>query len=187
MTLRLADLEAPLDDVEFPNGTKHQPVPFGPTEYKLWREAREETDSAKQDAAMLRILRACYPTATDDDFNTCTVRMFAAMIAHAMRRITTAQDAVKNDDGEGTGGVAATLAPKPSPTTDSSPNPNGNTSSRSTRKRSGKTRGASVTASPTDGPSSSGTGTTTLKNPDASTSYAVNWTTSTELPSRASA
>lgn len=149
MTLRLADLEAPLDDVEFPNGTIHQPVPFGPSEYKLWREARQSTDEAFRDEAVVKILRACYPTATEEDLSLCTPRMVAAMIAHAARKIEQVRDALKNVAG----------APKEPPaeepletTAPLSPKTNGPTSASSSRKRSAKTSGTSTTANLTASP-----------------------------------
>src|SRR5574338_966694 len=96
MTLRLLDLEAPLDDVEFPNGTKHVPVPFGAAEYKLWREIASETDAETRGRMLFTIVRACYPTATDDDIDSCTPKMLIAMAAHAGRKIDQIRDALKN-------------------------------------------------------------------------------------------
>lgn len=145
MTLRLLDLEAPLEDVEFPNGTKHQPVPFGPAEYKLWREIETETDAEKRGLAAFEIIRKCYPTATDDDLSTLTMRMVVAIIAHAARKIEQVRDALKNVDAVP---AVATPAPSdPAAITRSFPKTNGGTSSSKSRARSGKTRGTLPSAS----------------------------------------
>lgn len=185
MTLRLIDLEAPLDDVEFPNGATHVPVPFGPNEYRLWREMPTEPDAMTRGKMLLQIVTACYPKATVDDIDSCTPKMLIAMAAHAGRKIEQIRDALKNVDVAAGVETAPTTTEPPPATPPLSPKPSGSTSSRATRKRSGKTRGASTTASPTDGQSSSGTGTTTSKNPDESTPFSVNWTTSTERTSQA--
>ena len=148
MTLRLIDLEAPLDDVEFPNGATHTPVPFGPTEYRLWRDIQTETDAGKRGAMCMQIIAACYPKATADDIDSCTPKMLIAMAAHAGRKIDQIRDALKN-----VGGVelAETPPTPPPPTTPSSPKMNGNTSASNSRKRSAKTSltstGAAHTAS----------------------------------------
>lgn len=149
MTLRLTELEAPLEDVEFPGGARHQPVPFGPTEYKQWREAQASTDTAFRDAAATAILRACYPTVTDDEWACITPKMGAALIALAAGKIDMVRDALKNverpDDPEGPAASPAKLPP-------SSPSPSGSTSSRkSPRKRAGS-GGMSTTANPTASP-----------------------------------
>ena len=186
MTLRLTDLEKPLDDVEFPNGEIHKPVPFGKEEYRLWRDLQTETDAMERGRMLLKIVTACYPKATVDDIDSCTPKMLIAMAAHAGRKIEQIREALKNVDAVGTAESPPTPSNPPQAATPPlSPKPSGSTSSRATRKRSGKTRGASTTASPTDGQSSSGTGTTTSKNPDESTPFSVNWTTSTERTSQA--
>ena len=154
MTLRLMDLEAPLDDVELPNGTKHVPVPFGPKEYQLWRDLAKETDARERGRIVMQIVRACYPTVTDDDLASCTPRMWLAMAAHAGHRIEQVRDALKNVD-------AAALAeyqapPEPAQATTTPPSPrrkSGSTSSPRSPKRSAKTGGTptgpGLTASPT--------------------------------------
>jgi hypothetical protein len=150
MTLRLTDLEAPLDDVEFPNGAKHVPVPFGPTEYRLWRELPGEPDPMKRGTMLMQIVTACYPTATVDDIDSCTPTMLIAMAAHAGRKIDQIRDALKNVAGAV---AAATTEPPPKEAaTPSSPKMNGATSSRKSRARSAKTGGASTTASHTASP-----------------------------------
>jgi hypothetical protein len=150
MTLRLTDLEAPLDDVEFPNGAKHVPVPFGPTEYRLWRELPGEPDPMKRGTMLMQIVTTCYPTATADDIDSCTPTMLIAMAAHAGRKIDQIRDALKNVAGAV---AAAATEPPPAAATPSSPKTSGGTSSRSSRARSAKTRGTSpsvaLTASPT--------------------------------------
>jgi len=140
MSLRLADLEAPLDDVVFPNGAKHQPVPFGPTEYRLWRDIQTETDALKRGTMLMQIVTACYPAATPDDLDSCTPKMLIAMAAHAGRKIDQIRDALKNVNG------AAVAEAAPPTTPPSSPRTNGGTSSRNSRKRSVKTGGGSITA-----------------------------------------
>lgn len=177
MTLRLSDLEAPLDDVEFPDGSVHTPIPFGPTEYKLWRELPNEADHLVRGQKVVQILRACYPTATDDNWGTCTERMVFALIGHAARKIDMVRDALKNAVAVA---PAAEASPNPAAATPpSSPKTNGATSSRSTRKRSAKTGGASTTANPTDVPNSSGSPITASTIPGASIRFAANSTTST--------
>lgn len=147
MTLKLTDLEAPLDDVEFPNGAVRPATPFGATEYKLWRALATEQDAGQRGAMLMQIIRACYPTASDDDIDSCTPKMLIAMAAHAGRKIDQIRDALKNVD------VAAAVASQPSAapvSPPSSPTTSGNTSSPKSRKRSGKTGGMSTTApSPT--------------------------------------
>jgi hypothetical protein len=142
MTLRLTDLEAPLDDVEFPNGAKHVPVPFGPTEYRLWRELPGEPDPMKRGTMLMQIVTACYPTATVDDIDSCTPTMLIAMAAHAGRKIDKIRDALKNVAGA----VAAQESQPPLVTTPpSSRRTSGASSSRKSRARSAKTGGASIT------------------------------------------
>jgi hypothetical protein len=149
MTLRLTDLEAPLDDVEFPNGAKHVPVPFGPTEYRLWRELPGEPDPMKRGTMLMQIVTACYPTATVDDIDSCTPTMLIAMAAHAGRKIDKIRDALKNVAGA----VAAQESQPPLVTTPpSSRKTSGASSSRKSRARSAKTGGASTTASHTASP-----------------------------------
>ena len=179
--LRLADLEAPLDDVEFPDGSVHKPVPFGPTEYRLWRELQKETDSHAVGRIAMQILRACYPTATDENFDTCTSTMGLALMAHASRKIDQVRDALKNagarqEPEDPPPAIAAKIPPTTPP---SSPQTNGNTSSRRLRRKRGKTGGESTTVSPTDDPSSSGTAITTSSSTSGLQTYAASWTTST--------
>jgi hypothetical protein len=181
MTLRLIDLESPLEDVEFPNGAKHQPVPFGAKQYHQWRDIQTETDALARGTMLMQIVAACYPTATADDLESCTPKMLIAMAAHAGRKIDQIRDALKNVDAE------AVEASPPSPVpmeilpevTHSSLTTSGATSSRSTRKRSGKTGGKRTTASPTDDQSVSGSLTTISTTPNASTRFAASSTTST--------
>jgi hypothetical protein len=178
MTLRLIDLEAPLDDVEFPNGTKHQPVPFGPNEYHLWRDIQREADALARGTALMAIVAACYPTATPDDLESCTPKMLIALAAHAGRKIDQVRDALKN-----VGAVEAQEEPTPpaveTAAAPSSPRTSGATSSRKSRGRSGKTGGKSTTASPTGSPTSSGTVFITSTTPNASTHFVESSTTST--------
>jgi hypothetical protein len=178
MTLRLIDLEAPLDDVEFPNGTKHQPVPFGPKEYHLWRDIQREADALARGTALMAIVAACYPTATPDDLESCTPKMLIALAAHAGRKIDQVRDALKNVDA----GEAVTTEPPPEvveATAPSSPKTSGATSSRKSRARSGKTGGKSTTANRTGDPSTSGSVFITSTTPNASTHFVESSTTST--------
>jgi hypothetical protein len=180
MTLRLIDLEAPLDDVEFPNGAKHQPVPFGAAEYRLWRDIQTEPDAESRGMMLMQIVRACYPTAAPDDLESCTPKMLIALAAHAGRKIDQVRDALKNVGA----GEAVTTEPPPGEVRvevalRSSPKTSGATSSRKSRARSGKTGGASTTASPTGDPSTSGTVFITSTTPGVSTSYVESSTTST--------
>jgi hypothetical protein len=149
MTLRLTDLEAPLDDVEFPNGAKHVPVPFGPTEYRLWRELPSEPDPMKRGQMLMDIVMACYPTATVDDIDSCTPTMLIAMAAHAGRKIDQIRDALKNVAGAV---AAAATEPPLAAAAPSSRRTSGASSSRKSRARSGKTGGRSTTASLTASP-----------------------------------
>jgi len=142
MTLRLVDLEAPLEDVEFPDGTTHQPVPFGAAEYKLWREQEQETDIEKRGAMRIAILRACHPTATDENFLLCTPVMLLALIAHAARKIDQVRAALKNAVGR------QEEAPTP-PTPPLSPTTSGATSSPTSPRKRARTGGASTTVSRT--------------------------------------
>lgn len=97
MTLRLLDLEAPLEDVEFPNGTKHVPVPFGPPEYALWREIQEGKDTDVRWSKLVKIAKQCYPTATVWDWDSITsAKMLIALVGHAGGRIEQVRDALKN-------------------------------------------------------------------------------------------
>jgi len=178
MTLRLADLEAPLDDVEFPNGAKHVPVPFGPTEYRLWRDIQKEPDAQKRGTMCFQIITACYPAATVEDIDSCTPTMLIALAAHAGHKIEQIRDALKN--------VAAAATPEspPSPnnppaTVPSSPKTNGSTSSRKSRARSGNRGTPSDGASHTDGRNSSGGTSTISTTPSGSTPSDVSSTPST--------
>jgi len=146
--MRLVDIEGPLEEVEFPNGTKIIPVPFGPAEYKLWREMPSETENEKRGKMLLQIIHACYPTATVDDLDSCTPKMLIAMAAHAGRKIDQIRDALKNVDMAAVGATPAPVATTPP----SSPTRSGNTSASKSRKRSARTSGTSTTASPTVSP-----------------------------------
>jgi hypothetical protein len=177
MTLRLLDLEAPLDDVLFPNGTKHQPVPFGAKEYHAWRAIQTETDALARGTMLMQIVSACYPTATADDLESCTPKMLIALAAHAGRKIDQVRDALKNVDA-----VGAEAATEPPPSVEAAPSSqrmSGGTSSSKSRARSGKTRGTSTTASPTGSPTSSGTVFITSTTPNVSTHFVESSTTST--------
>lgn len=154
MTLRLVDIEAPLEDVEFPNGAKHVPVPFGPTEYRLWREVQQDTDNGTRGAKLMEIVRACYPKATDDDIDSCSPKMLIALAAHAGRKIDQIRDALKNVDLAAASTPATPPAPDAPPaTTPSSPRTSGATSSPKSRARAGRSGGASTTVSHTAAPS----------------------------------
>lgn len=186
MTLDVVAFRKPLDDVRFPNGIVHQPVPFGPAEYQLWRDAQKVTDPQQFGLMMLQLVRACYPTVTDDDILDCEPDELLIIAAHPGRKIEQVKTALKNV------AAAVVAAENPPPQVQaasplSSPKTSGPTSASRSRKRSGKTGGVSTTsADPTDGPSSSGSATTTSKNPDESMPFAVNWKTSTAQPSPAS-
>jgi hypothetical protein len=181
MTLRLLDLEAPLDDVELPNGTKHQPIPFGPKEYHLWREIPREPDAETRGHMLLSIVKACYPTLTEAEIlECCTEKMLIAMAAHAGRKIDQIRDALKNVDA----GETAEATPTPplaaeTAAAPSSPKTSGATSSRKSRGRSDKTGGKSTTASPTGDPNTSGTVFITSTTPNVSTHFVESSTTST--------
>jgi hypothetical protein len=179
MTLRLIDLEAPLDDVEFPNGTKHQPVPFGPNEYHLWRDIQREADALARGTALMAIVAACYPTATPDDLESCTPKMLIALAAHAGRKIDQVRDALKNVGAVEAETTAAPLPEVAEEVAPSSPKMSGATSSPKSRARSGKSGGVSTTASHTGAPSASGTVFITSTTPGVSTSYVESSTTST--------
>jgi hypothetical protein len=164
--------------VEFPNGAKHQPVPFGAAEYRLWRDIQTEPDAESRGMMLMQIVRACYPTAAPDDLESCTPKMLIALAAHAGRKIDQVRDALKNVDT----GEAATTEPPPEvaeATAPSSPKMSGATSSPKSRGRSGKTGGKSTTASPTGSPTSSGTVFITSTTPNASTHFVESSTTST--------
>jgi hypothetical protein len=108
MTLRLIDLEAPLEDVEFPNGTKHIPVPFGPTHYAKWREIQESKDSDERWKKLVEIAKACYPTANVYDWDSITsATMLIALVGHAGGRIDRVKEALKNVEA-----LAATMKEK---------------------------------------------------------------------------
>ncbi len=150
MTLRLSDLRKPLEDVEFPNGARHVPVPWGATEYELWRDAQESTDQRAVGAMILKIVVACYPNATPFDLDSCIDEdgtTLIALAAYAGRKIEQVRTALKNVVA-----VAASepVAPPPQATTPpSSLKTNGVTSASKSRKRSAKISGASTTASHT--------------------------------------
>src|SRR4051812_2175964 len=131
--MRLADLLAPLEEVEFLSGTKIVPVPFGPPEYALWREIQHEADNGKDAEKIGRmsfqIIRACYPGVTDDDLMDCTSDMLMTLTAYPGGKIEMVRAALKN-----AAVVEASATPPPPP---SSPRTNGNTSSRRSRARSG--------------------------------------------------
>lgn len=165
--LRLVDIEAPLDEVEFPNGAVHTPTPFGPTEYRLWRDIQEETDAMARGRMLMQIVTACYPAATADDLDSCTPKMLIAIAAHAGRKIEQVREALKNVEA-----VEASATPQPPP---SSPKTSGSTSSRRSRARSGKRGAASRTAPP----NSSGGTTTNSPTRSASTNSDASSTTST--------
>jgi hypothetical protein len=178
MTLRLLDLEAPLDDVELPNGTKHQPIPFGPKEYHLWREIPREPDAETRGHMLLAIVKACYPTLTEEAIlECCTEKMLIAMAAHAGRKIDQIRDALKN--GVVVGAAATEPPPAAEEAAPSSPKTSGATSSPKSRARSGKTGGKSTTASPTGDPNTSGTVFITSTTPNVSTHFVESSTTST--------
>jgi hypothetical protein len=179
MTLRLIDLEAPLDDVEFPNGAKHQPTPFGAAEYRLWRDIQTEPDAESRGMMLMQIVGACYPTAAPDDLESCTPKMLIALAAHAGRKIDQVRDALKNVGAVEAEATAAPLPVVETAVAPSSPRTSGATSSRKSRGRSGKSGGASTTASRTDAPSTSGTVFITSTTPNASTHFVESSTTST--------
>jgi len=149
MKLRLVDLLKPIDDVEFPNGTTHTPIAWQAAEHELWRQA---TIGGGGIGPVLQIVKACYPTATEADLDSCVTddgSLLIAMAAHAGRKVEWVREALKNVDA--VGGETAALPPQPS-TPPSSPKTNGNTSSPKSRKRSAKTGGTSTTANPTASP-----------------------------------
>ena len=149
MTLRLVEIEGPLDDVEFPNGTKHVPVPFGPTEYQLWRDLPLEPDDAKRGRMLMDIILACYPTATIADIDTCTPKMLFAMAAHAGHRIEQIREALKNVIVLSAAGSPQDASKATPPdTTPSSPKMSGTSSSRKSRSR-GDGRGTRPTTTRT--------------------------------------
>jgi hypothetical protein len=126
----------------------------------------------------MAIVAACYPTATPDDLESCTPKMLIALAAHAGRKIDQIRDALKNVDA----GEAVTTEPPPEVVeaiAPSSPKMSGATSSRKSRGRSGKSGGASTTASPTGDPSTSGTVFITSTTPNASIHFVESSTTST--------
>jgi hypothetical protein len=179
MTLRLIDLESPLDDVEFPNGAKHQPVPFGAAEYRLWRDIQTEPDAESRGMMLMQIVRACYPTAVNDDLESCTPKMLIALAAHAGRKIDQVRDALKNVGAVEAETTAAPLPEVAEEVAPSSPKMSGATSASSSRKRSGKTSGTTTTAGPTESPTSSGSVFITSTTPNVSTHYVEKSTTST--------
>ena len=151
MTLRLLDLEAPLEDVEFPNGTKHQPVPFGPTQYALWREIQESQDTTERWAKLVQIARECYPAASAYDWDSITsATMLIALVGHAGGRIEQVKEALKN------AGAAATITKKEEPPESEPPAPTPAT----TPPLSPKTSGASSALNLLE-PSEETSGTTT--------------------------
>jgi hypothetical protein len=142
MGLNLREFLKPLEPVTFPNGVTHQPTPFGTAEYQLWREAIHLTDGERIGQLMLQIIRACYPTVTDDDLLDCNWEMLLALASYPGEKIDQARTIIKN-----VAAVARETTPvPPESNTPSSPETSGSTSSPKSRKRSAKTGGASTTA-----------------------------------------
>ena len=169
MGLDLREFRKPLEDVTFPNGAKHQPVPFGPTEYQLWRDLQKLTDPVEAGQIGIAIIRACYPTVTDEDILDCDAEMLFALAAYPGGKIEQVRNALKNAAREEpekdppTVGAATSLSA-------SSPKTNGSTSSSESPEPSGETGGTSKSAGHTDDPSSSGSATTSSPTLSASTS-----------------
>lgn len=184
MGLNLEDLRAPLEEVKFLSGTRIVPVPFGASEYALWRSiqveiAKDAPDRTKIGTMAMEIIRACYPGVTDDDLLDCNSDMLMALTAYPGGKIDMVRAALKNAAAVEQEQAVAAPPEKPATTPLSSPKKNGSTSASRSRKRAAKTSSTSTSADPTDGQSSSGTGTTDSKSVSESTPYSVKWTPST--------
>lgn len=152
MSFRLSDIRKPLEDVEFPNGAKHVPVPWGPAEYELWRDAQTATDQREVGAMVLKIVIASYPTATEYDLDSCIDEdgtTLIALAAYAGRKIEQVRTALKNVVAAG---EVASPPPAKATAPPSSPRMSGSTSSRKSRGRSVKTGGTSTGAAHTVAP-----------------------------------
>jgi hypothetical protein len=179
MSFRLSDIRKPLEDVVFPNGAKHVPVPWGPAEYELWRDAQEATDQREVGAMVLKIVTASYPTATEYDLDSCLDEdgtTLIALAAYAGRKIEQVRTALKN---VAAAGEVASPPPSQATTTPSSRKTSGATSSRKSRARSAKTGGTPTTASLTASLNLPGTATTSSTTSSASMPSDAKSTTST--------
>lgn len=146
--IKLVGLRAPLDPVEFPNGSTFAVRDVDAATARLIDEAREEVSEEKYRMALQHIC----PDATAADFDTLTGEDVANLILHATKKLrdamTVVEDRRKNEDG-GTGGSSTTL-----PT----PRPRSRRSSPTTRSRTS----SPVSPAPTPAPAASTTSSVSL-------------------------
>jgi hypothetical protein len=144
MGLDLREYRKPLEDVVFPNGVTHQPIPFGAVEYELWRtDVMRTTDPETFSAAVMRIVRNCYPTVTDDDLLDLNADMMLSLAAYPGEKIEQVRAILKNV-AAGAQATAAVATPE-NDSPPSTPKTSGATSSPKSRRRSARTGAASMT------------------------------------------
>lgn len=144
--LRLSELEAPLDDIEFPNGMAFRAIPFDAEAFALQKQldalgAEPETE-AERTALGFALLRRCVPDASDEALSTLSAVGARAIILHCRRQL----DLVLATLGNVRAGMAVA-----SPTRRSSLPTKKRTSSRALRARSvaDSPSGSASTVSPT--------------------------------------
>jgi len=95
MTVKLPDLEPPLEPLEFANGRVYHVRPLGAVGRRLLDELRRRNDPARVRALLQHIV----PDATDDDLAELSPREAVALLAHASGGITPAVAAALKQPG----------------------------------------------------------------------------------------
>lgn len=93
MTIRLLDLEQPLEDVEFPNGRKLQVLPLDAAGYELMQEMSKSGDYTKS----LELIKRLVPDATSADLATLSPRMCLGIVLHARHQLDTVLENLKKN------------------------------------------------------------------------------------------
>lgn len=106
MTIRLLDLEQPLEPVEFPNGRTFQVRPLDAGGYELMQQVEKSQDYTQA----LTLLRRLVPDATDADLATLSARMVTGIILHARHQLDAVLDSLKKN-----GSVAPPKPATPAP------------------------------------------------------------------------
>jgi hypothetical protein len=106
MALRLLDMVAPLEPVEFPNGRTFAVRPLDADSWEMLRAVQESKDGGKA----LALLKRVVPDASEEDFASLGIPHVGALLSYAANQIDLTLAAIKNSSG----GAAADKPTPPS-------------------------------------------------------------------------
>jgi hypothetical protein len=114
--INVLKLSTPLDTMEFPDGSVQRAVALDAEGWALFRQLQKTPDNE----GGLRLLRRCFPDATDENIGSLGFEDVPKLILYCARQIVIAEQIVGESSGEATGSSSSD-SPTSTTSTPSSP------------------------------------------------------------------